>query len=706
VLGAILVGAVFTVYLPLFHAGFIWDDDAFLTNNPLIKAGDGLYRFWCTTEPPDYFPLTSSVLWLEWRIWGDRPLGYHLVNIALHAASSVLLWRILARLKVPGGWLAACLFAVHPVNVESVAWITELKNTLAMFLYLAAVLGFLQFDDSRRYGWFGFSLAMYALALLSKTAVVMLPVVLLGIAWWRRGKIGGNDLRIALPYFALSLLFGLITVWFQAHRAMGGEVVRDDGLAARIAGAAWAVWFYAYKLCWPLDLMFVYPRWSINPTTIVAWLPLAALATLFLVARRGRKGWGTPVIFGLGYFVVSLLPVLGFADIYFMRFSFVSDHWQYFAMIGPVALAASALTRIAKPAWFCSACAVVLLATLGGLSWSQTRVFTNSLTLWTAAVARNPGSALAQYNLGCTLLNLGNTRLAKEHFESAVALKPDLADAQNNLGNLLLRQGHAREAVGHFEAALRSRPFFADAHNNLGGAFLELGQVAEAAAQFQRALEINPRDAAGHYNLGSALLRSGRLSEAVAQLSEAVVMDPGFVAAYRKLGSASLQAGNPAAAVAYWETALSLNPGLAGVRSDLGTVLLERGDAAEALRQYEQAVQLQPTNALFLNNLAWLLATCSESGLRDGQRALNTALAANRLMAGRNADVLGTLAAAYAENGLFTNAIQTAEAALSAAQSRSNFVQARLLRQNLDLYRAGRPVREPVSTNRSGSNPN
>jgi tetratricopeptide (TPR) repeat protein len=438
-LAAVIVGATVAAYIPALRSGFIWDDDSFLTNNALIRAPDGLRRFWLSTEPPDYFPLTSSTLWLEWRLWGrEHPAGYHTVNVLLHAVSAVLLWRLLLALKIPGAWLAGLIFAVHPVNVESVAWITERKNVLPMVFFLLTLLAYLRFELQGRWWWYAAALVSFLLGLLAKTSIVMLPVVLLGLAWWRRGKISRQDLLHSAPFFVLSLVLGLVTVWYQTQRAIGTEVVRPEDFASRLAASGWAVWFYLYKALLPLNLCFVYPRWNVDPRSVLAWLPLVALVAVgaVLIVLR-RHDWVRALLATLGYFGVMLLPVLGFVDIYFMRYSLVADHWQYFAIVGVIVLVSAALAnwqqRLAQPR-FAQGTAAGLVLVLSILTFLQARTYDNEQSLWNDVLAKNPSCWMAQNNMGIILQQAGRSEEAMAHHQEALRLKPDYAEGHTNLG--------------------------------------------------------------------------------------------------------------------------------------------------------------------------------------------------------------------------------------------------------------------------------
>ncbi|MGD0016421.1 MAG: tetratricopeptide repeat protein [Verrucomicrobiia bacterium] len=494
--GALIVLLTLVVYLPAMRGGFIWDD-ALLVNNPLVKAKDGLYRFWFTTEPSDYYPLTWTLSWLEWRLWGNSAVGYHTVNVLLHAINATLVWVILKRLRIRGAWLAALIFALHPVNTATAAWISEQKSTFSMLFYTVTILLYLRFDEEGGWHWYGFSLVAFLLALLSKTAVVMLPFVLLGCVWWRRGRITRKDLLYSCPFIVLSLVLGLVTVWFQYNRALGGYTIPRTSFLSDLAVAGWIPWFYLYKALVPFNLSMIYPRWNIDGSRIISYLPGIILMGCMLLFWWKRKSWGRPLLFGLGYFVVMLFPVLGFFDQGFYVYSLVADHWQYYSIIGVIALAVSAgatfCHRIGERGRYIGPiAAIAVLAILGLSTWRRGGVFQSKQMLWRDTLAKNPDAWIAHYNLGFELANQGKFAEAAAEFDAALQINPDYIPAYNNLGNSLLELGKVTEAVEQYEQALRLKPDHPGAHYNLGNALLRLGKVPEAITQCREALRLRP----------------------------------------------------------------------------------------------------------------------------------------------------------------------------------------------------------------------
>jgi len=595
---AVIVLITLVVYIPAMRAGFVWDDDLFLTENPLIKADDGLYRFWFTTEPPDYFPLVSTSLWLEWRLWGMNPVGYHVVNIVLHAISSVLIWLVLGRLKIPGAWLAALIFAIHPVNVESVAWITERKNTQPMVFYLLTILLYLRFESEGKNQWYVLALLVFLLALLSKTSVVMLPFVLLGCVWWQQGRIGRKDLLRSIPFFVLSIVLGLVTVWYQSN-AIGGDVIRTGGFFSRLAGAGWAIWFYIYKAIIPYKLSFVYPRWEIDPSSVLSYVPGAILIGCFAVFWWYRKGWGRAPFFALFYFVVTLFPVLGFFDINFMRYSLVTDHWQYTSIIGIIALS------IGVGAWIVQrwqgkfqklsiVVAGAVVSVLCVLTWGQCHIYKNVEALWRDTASKNPNAWLAHNNLGTALLDQGRFEEAVFHCSEALRINPNHVKIHCALGTALAGQGRPEEAARHFFEAIRIEPNYAEAHNDLGRALNDMGRFEEALGHFAQAVKLKPGSAEAHANLGVGLARTGRLNEATSHFSEALRIEPDFEGAHYNLGLALAGQGRMKEAIPYFSRAVEINPDFAEAHYNLGALLAGLGRFEEAIRHFSEALRIRP----------------------------------------------------------------------------------------------------------------
>ena len=636
-------------YLPALRGGFVWDDAPFVWDNPLIKSADGLYQFWFTAAAQDYFPLTSTSLWLEWRLWGGNPFGYHVVNILLHALSAVLVWRVLVRLKIPLAWLAAAVFALHPVNVESVAWITERKNTLAMFFYAWALLWFLKFEDDGRRRWYWLAVGMFVLALLSKTAVAPLPAVLLGIAWWRRGRVDRRDVLHAIPFFAVAALLSGVTIWFQTYRAIAEQVVRRVSFGSRLAGAGWAVWFYLWKAVLPLNLTFIYPQWRIDATKVLSWLPAALMVGVLAAGWHFRRSWGRGLLSGLVYFILMLLPVLGFINISFMRYSLVADRWQYFSIMGTILLALAGLNHLLEVffsvkgrGFIQQTFGAVLLAVLGILTWRQCGIYADDETLWRDTVTKNSGACLAHnnlgvvlgkqdriqeafaqwkqalrldpdfyeayFNLGAALAQAGRNDDAIGYYEQALRIRPDFYEAHFNLGVALEQAGRNNDAIGHYEQALRLKPDYAEARDNLGNALRAVGRVTEAVEQYEQVLRINPDLPEAHYNLGIALEQLGKNNDAIEHYEQALQINPDFSEAHFNLGVALEQADRSNDAIGHYEQAVRLKPDYFEAQNNLGLALVQQGKLEEAIQHYEQAVRLKPDSGEANDNLGVALA--------------------------------------------------------------------------------------------------
>jgi Flp pilus assembly protein TadD len=685
-LAGALVLLCLIAYLPTLHNGFVWDDDVFLTKNALIQAPDGLCRFWFSTQPSDYWPVTSTTLWLEWRLWGLHAAGYHATNVALHLAEALLLWSILRRLRVPGAYLAALLFVVHPVNVESVAWIAQRKNLMAMLFYLLSIHCFLRtrWSDPTPGRWldsaagpaprsrvappsdlvappsdlvaspndlialpsdlpmYGLSLLAFIFALLSKGSVAPLPVVFLGIIAWRRRVVGRDVLKLT-PFFLVAAALIGVNVWFQTHGS--GEIVRHaDGLE-RLLGAGAVVWFYLTKALLPVGLVFVYPQWNVSTDNLLWWLPLLAAAALtgLLWARVRslspvipsaarnpvRCGWRIPrsarndrisrheiwrsAWFAWLYFVVMLLPVMGFTDVYFMQFSLVADHYQHLAIIGVLALAAAAWTQLGIDSRVKFVVAAGVVGLLAMATYREAGTFRDDPALWTATVQRNPGSSMAQNNLGMALFLQGRIAEAASRFERALAINPANAEAHYNRGLVLAREGRRGEAMAEDATAVRLRPAFPDAQNNLGKGLLHTGRPADAIPVFERALRLEPDNAETHANLGAALIATGHPREAVGELERALQLKPDYAETCNNLGVALAGAQRLPEAIVQYERALALKPDYFEADINLGNALANSGRLADAAARFQDALRLNPNYAPAAQNLARLRAKLQSS---------------------------------------------------------------------------------------------
>ena len=600
--GLLLIAATIFVYQQAWQAGFIWDDDVYVTENKLLTAPDGLKRIWFSLDSPSqYFPLVYTTFRLEHALWGLHPAGYHWVNILLHAANALLVWRLLMMLRVPGAWLAAAIFALHPVHVESVAWITERKNVLMGLFFLLALLAWIKFvEASSRQRWkhYGLALVFYALALFSKTTACTIPAALLLILWLQGRQINWRRLAQIAPFVVLGVGMGLITVWWERyHQGTQGELFQI-GLPERLLVACRALWFYAGKLLWPANLVFSYPRWTIsagNPLDYFWLLATTAAAAVIYFSRR-HLGRG-PEVAAL-FFAAMLSPMLGFIMLYTFRYSFVADHYQYLASIGPLALAAAGISQAfdavgKRKRFLMSAVCSVLLVPLGLLTWRQCAMYADSDTLWWATIARNPESWMAHNNIAISLLGKGKVEEAIVHYNKALELDPNYSEAHFNLGNALLRLGRADEAIAHYQKALETNPNNIRAHYNLAGVLAQSGQTDAAIDHYNKILEKDPNHAAAHNNLGAVLVRVGRVEEAMAQYAKALELNPNNAEAHYNLGNTLLQKGREDEAMTHYNKAVELNPNNAAAHNKLGAIFRRMGRIDEAEAHSQRALEIE-----------------------------------------------------------------------------------------------------------------
>jgi len=507
---AALVALTALAYAPVLHAGFVWDDDLHVTGNAALRTWHGLVRIWL--EPGtilQYYPLTHSAWWLQYHVWGFVPVGYHVVNVVLHAASAVVLWRVLLDLGLPGAWTAAAVFALHPVHVESVAWVSELKNVQSGLFYLLAALAYLRWalpeDAAPRTRLYAFSFVFFSCALLSKTVTCTLPVVLALVLWWKTGGLSRRRALGLVPLAIVGAIAAFVTAWMERHYVGAAGAEWTLSFPARCLVAGRALWFYAAKLVWPAGLSFVYTRWTIDPRVWWQWtFPLAAVIVVALLAVLARRGARGPLVAAL-VFIVTLVPALGFIDLYPMRYSFVADHFQYLASIAlivPVVAAGTVTIRRVAPDAL-SPVAAVLVGALAVFVWRQARVYETPETLWRATLARNPSAWMAHNNLGLVLEQSKRLDEAAEHFREATRLRPAYPEAIYNLGNVLAAEGRLAEAAQQYERALRLDDRFAVVHNNLGNVLVMLGRVAEGRQHYVRALQLDPSYTAARENLAA-----------------------------------------------------------------------------------------------------------------------------------------------------------------------------------------------------------
>ncbi len=735
---AVIVWAVFGQTLRYEFVNY--DDNLNVYENPAVKSGltlNNILRVFQFSHSDYWHPLTMMSHMLDCQFYGLWPGGHHLTNVLLHATVAMLLFLVLRRMT---GFLwrsafVAAVFAIHPLRVESVAWVSERKDMLHGVFFLLAIGAYMRYV---RQSW---SLARYlavvilfTLGLMSKPTLMPLPFVLLLLDYWPLGRFAkfaggpewfGVPRRLLLEKIPLLALAAASGVEAAIGNAPGFEPSKTLPRMLQLSNAMVSYVAYIWQMVYPgrLALPYPFPMGGLPSGEVIgAVILLVCISTVLFRLRQKHPCW----LVGWLWYLGMLVPMIGFMQAGMMA---RADRYTYLPQIGLYLLltwgAAELCAGWRHRRMVLVGCATVILAALIFCSRTQASYWRNNESLWTHTLACTSDNFVAHNNLGDALLRKGQVNEAIAHFQAALQINPNYVAAHNNLGNALFQQGEVDEAMAQYQKALHINPDYAKAYNNLGNALLQKGRVDEAMAQYQKTLQIEPNDVKAHINLGNILLQKGSVDEAMAHYQKALQINPNYAKAHINLGNILLQKGSVDEAMAHYQKALQINPDSAEAHNNLGNALLQKGRVDEAIVHYQITVQIEPDNAeahinlgnallkmnraadaiphfqtaLKLlpdsaevqNDLAWVMATCPQASLRNGKAAVELARRANQLTGDGNPAMLGTLATAYAEAGQFPEALETAQRALQLAERQSNTALADALRSQIKLYQSGLP---------------
>lgn len=605
-MGAAIALAALGVYWPALHGGWLWDDGLEVARNSLLRDPQGWWKAWVAPTGLDYLPLKDTLQWLEWRLWGGSVFGYHLANLGMHVVCALLVWRILVQLGARRGWVGGALFAVHPLAVESVAWISEFKNTLSLAGLLISFSCYIEWDrwpgcssfrspsPSRKAsrplavmlsGTYLLALAWFLFAMLCKSSVVLFPLMLLMFAWWRQGRVRSFDLAAAVPFLAIAAVCASTELWFQWHRAMGSAAPRGGGLGARMLNSGWSVAAYAWSCLWPARLA---PEYAPGPGVLTGLICWAGLVLIVACLWVSKPAWTRHALLGLAWFVINLVPALGWVPIAYLRVAPRADHFAYVALVGVCGLAAAAVSAApCKPLML--AAALMAASALGLIARVHAAIFRSPEALWTYAVQRVPTAWLARNNLARIDLDEGRPRQALAQLAVAVGQRPDSAEVHANLGSAWEQVGRVAKAEAEFREAIRLEPEEGPFHYDLGKLLLVTDRPLEAAVELKEAIALDPEDAQAHNNLGVAWSRLGKAGDAAREFVAALRLDPDLPEAQVNLGNAAFRAGDLKGALAAYRAALRIDPDYAAAHRDLAVLLERLGRFGEAKAELEAA---------------------------------------------------------------------------------------------------------------------
>ena len=618
---------VFWTYAPALNGLPIWDDNEALFNYPLIASPLSSYkRIWFSHQAPDFWPLHYSWFFQAYRWWGANTLPYHISNIVLHIGNAMLWACLLKMLRVSYAWVIALVFALHPANTEAVAWIVQFKTLASSLLCLTSWLLFLKFlrrseQSTRSTSWmlYSSSLGLFAASLLTKSSVIFAPIAQCALTFLVTRDLK-RTIKINIPFLLLAVASGYIAVtWYAPDNALPpGEHLDLGPFSERIARLGWNFWFYVRQALWPTTIAFIYPKVKLLPGEFVNYAPtiVAVMLPAFAFSLRHRFGLGP--FAAILYYGLALAPALGFYGIYFMRFADVADHWQYMALIAPLALSVNAVSKIRVHEYLKVTAILVTTLTLALTTHTEARHFSDEESIWHQTLVHNPDSWLAHNNLGKVLMAQGNHAEAISHYKAALAVKPDFRDAMNNLGAVYIEQNNLSEAITILERTVAVWPQFAAARSNLGVALTRSGEFGKAAEHLRRATELAPEDASYHKNLGYTLHRLRQTDAAIESYQRAIALAP-RVDFYSDLGQLLREARRPDDAIKALTSALALDPNHGLAMANLGFVYMTQARLDDALVWLRRAAAASPKLASVHLALATCLAEAGDLGAAAGE---------------------------------------------------------------------------------------
>jgi protein O-mannosyl-transferase len=576
------------IYWPVLHGDWLGDDSIYITRNLLLLDPDRLWKAWF--QPGsfiEYYPIEQTVQWLQWKLWGTDTLWYHVTNVVLHVMGSLLVWRLLHKLGVRLAWLGGLIFAIHPMQVESVALINELKNTLSLPCFLLAMCHWIDFEESREMKQYVAAMAWFLAAMLTKITMAPFPLLILLYAWYLRGRIGGSDLKISAPFFVISIALAMVTVWSGQIYAESTHLIFAEislgGFFSRMALAGTSLAFYFSRCFLPIQPSIMYPQWEVNPPNPWQFLPWPVLGGLCALLWRRRQGWGKPALLGLGFFLIFIAPFLGFNQVSYMATVWVMDHFLYIPIIGFIGLTCAAWgllderldrgpQRVAARGAIC-----LVLALLAYESHGYAAKFVDDETIDRYTLEVNPQAWLARLNLGVDLDNKGAPTEAQTQLEAVLALHPNYPQAYLSLATVYAELGKVDEAQKQFEEAARMDPNDGQLYSLWGRASLEAGQVEKAITLLHTSLGLDPNNPPAHMYLGIALCQQGKIPEGLTELDEAIRLNPAGVEPYLNRGVALIHLGRTSEAASDFETVLRIDPGNETAQSYLSHLYTQPG---------------------------------------------------------------------------------------------------------------------------------